>query len=241
MKVPTGVKRLDDLLQGGLAPLSQALLYGPPFLGKDVLARTFISAGLRADIPAVVVLTNESAAQARARFLEIDPGYEAHEASGLIRYVDAYSRPLGGPEDEPHTEYVDGPMNLNGLSHAIGEAEKAVTLGHESHRFLLDSVSTLIAFSNAQTAFRFLQVLIGRIRMAGATGALLLDHGMHTEAEVQMFKHLVSGVIEVRAEAGKQQLLIQGLGLTQSPGWVDYEFTETSFSVTGSFSSGRIR
>lgn len=241
MNISTGVRRLDELLRGGVPASSQTLIYGAPFLGKDVLAHGFALANLREERPAVFLLTNDAAVNVRKHLQTMDAAYATYEANGLVRFIDAYSRSLGIAEDQPHTEYVDGVLNLNGLSVAVNNAEKAAATGHEHHTLVVDSVSTIIAMTNPQTAFRFLQVLVGKTRMSGATGMLLLDHGMHTDAEVQMFKHLMSGVIELKQENGKNLLRVEGIGVTEDRSWVEYRFNGTSFEITGSFAAGRIR
>ncbi len=95
-------------------------------------------------------------------------------------------------------------------------------------------------YSDAQATFRFLQVLIGRARQAGAATFILLDEGMHSDAEVQMFRHLVDGVVECRENKDKSQLRVSGLALKKNPGWIDYQFTELEFELTGSLAAGRI-
>lgn len=241
MRQATGVRRLDDLLKGGLPQGSFTLLYGPPFLGKDVLARHFLLAGFRAGIPGITVLTDDPAASVRRDLTAMDPALGKAEQAGLPQFVDAYSRTIGAADAAPGVEYVDGAMDLNGISLAVNNAERRVLPDHPAHRLVFDSLSTLVTYTNAQTVFRFLQVLVGRTRLAGATGLLLLDQGMHTEAEVQMMKHLVDGFIELRPDGAKNMLQAQGIGITDNPGWVEYRFTETEFDLVGSFASGRIR
>jgi len=241
VKVATGIRRLDDLLEGGVPPLSATLVYGPPFVGKETFARLFILQGLRNGEPGILVLTNEAAADARDRFLAMDPDFPKYEAAGLIRYVDAYSKAIGLDVDVPGVELVDGPMNLNGLATAVANTQRAIVGLGPTHRLVVDSLSTLITYTNPQTTFRFLQVLIGKTRRAGATALFTLDHGMHTDAEVQMFKHIASGVLSVKPDQGKYLLNIQGIGVAEDRGWVDYKFSDTGFEITGSFAAGRIR
>jgi KaiC/GvpD/RAD55 family RecA-like ATPase len=240
-KVATGVKRLDELIEGGMPEGATALVYGPPFLGKEVLTRIFILEGCRAGVPAIVILTGESASDARAQLAKMDPKVAEHEKRGLLHFVDTYSRSIGAEDDSPNTEYVDGPVNLNAVSVAVNNAQRKVIAEHAQHRMVVDSVSTLVTYTNAQTTFRFLQVLVGKARRAGATTMMLLDAGMHTDAEVQAFKHLADGIVEVRQDGPKNNVNVQGLGVTENRGWIEYKFTGTSFEVTGSFAAGRIR
>lgn len=240
-KVETGVKRLDDILAGGLPQQSAALVYGPPFLGKEIFARLFFLQGLRQGVPGIMVLTGEAASDVRAALAQIDPSYPDYERRGLAHFVDTYSRSIGAEDDQAHCEYVDSPVNLNAVSLAVNNAQRKLIADHPQHRLVFESVSTLITYTNAQTTFRFLQVLIGKAKRAGATALLLLDRGMHTDAEVQTFKHLCDGMVELKQEGTQTTLTIIGVGVTEMHGWVEYKFTDRSFEVTGSFAAGRIR
>jgi len=240
-KVDTGVRRLDDLLDGGLPATSVTLLYGPPFLGKELLSRLFLLHGLRQGVPGILVLTGQATSDARAQLEQIDPQYPAYERQGLMYFVDTYSKSIGAEDDFAQAEYVDGPVNLNAVSLAVNNAQRRLIAEHATHRLVYDSVSTTTTYTNAQTTFRFLQVLVGKAKRAGATSMLLLDQGMHADAEVQTFKHLTDGIIEVRADGPVNFLQVTGIGVTENRGWVEYRFTERMFDVTGSFAAGRIR
>jgi KaiC/GvpD/RAD55 family RecA-like ATPase len=240
-RLSTGVKRLDALLNGGIPAGSAVLVYGPPFLGKEILARRFILSNLQAGVPGVFVLTNTAASDVRKGLEDADKGYAEFERKHLVRFVDTYSRGIGAADSFKDAEYLDGALDLNSVSLAVNKVQAGLITHNDAHALVVDSVSTFIAYSNAQTAFRFLQTLIGRTRRVGATGLFLMDQGMHSDADVQMFKHLMSGTIELRESGGKTQVQVQGLGAPQGPGWVDYRFDEKMFEVTGSFAAGRIR
>jgi KaiC/GvpD/RAD55 family RecA-like ATPase len=241
VKAPTGIKRLDDLLKGGLPERSVTLVHGPPFIGKEALAHQILLTGMHSNLPGIIITTDHTAAEVRKHLATMDAKYSDLEKKGLALFVDAYSKSIGGSDEAKNVEYVDGLMNLNALSVALNNAQRKIIREHESHTVLFDSVSTLVAYTNAQTAFRFLQVLVGKAKAAGAATILLLEEGMHTPAEVKTFKHLSDGVIEVKSEKASQVMHVEGNGLTQNPGWVEYRFDETGVQITGSFGAGRIR
>lgn len=216
------------------------LLYGPSFQGKEVLARQAMAANLRDGTPVVMLLTNATVDDVRDNLRRMDPEYDRYEADGLVWFVDAYSRSIGIDEEQPRVQYVDSAVDLNGISLALNRVQSELIKAHDNHVLVIDSASTLVLYSNAQATFRFLQVLIGRARQAGAVCMLLLDQGMHSDAEVQMFRHLVDGVLEARDNKDRSQLRVEGLQVARNPGWIDYRFSDNLFELTGSLAAGRI-
>lgn len=241
VKIDTGVRRLDDMLEGGVPASSATLVYGPPFLGKEVLTKLFFLSGLRQGMPGIMVLTGAATSDVRAELAEMDPKFPDYEKAGLAHFVDTYSKSIGAEDDFQHAEYVDGPVNLNAVSLAVNNAQRKIITEHHNHRLVFDSLSTLVTYTNAQTTFRFLQVLVGKAKRAGATSMLLLEQGMHTDAEVQMFKHLADGVIELKGDGAQFMMHVIGAGVTENRGWVEYRFTTTTLDIVGSFAAGRIR
>ena len=241
MTCKTGIAKLDRLLGGGVRSGNRVLLYGPSFQGKETLARTIFLAALSRGEAAVMIILNRGVDEVRADLSAADAKYADYEKKGLPHFVDAYSRSIGIEDERKDTVYVDSATDLNAVSLALNQIHAQVIKNHDNHVLVLDSVSTIVLFGNSQATFRFLQILVGRARQAGATTFLLLDHGMHSDAEVQMFKHLADGVVMLRTEGGKSQINIEGLGLPEPPGWIDYKASDTKFEITGSLAAGRIR
>lgn len=242
MRIQTGLGRLDDLLGGGLPERSHVLLHGPPFAGKRLIGDLFLLAGLDAGEPAIVVTCNAAWGDVRERLAGLSDRFPAHEAAGLIRYVDAYSYQLSGvPPPPPSVTLVDSLQNLSDLAFAMNEAHRDVASDGRRHRVVLDSLSTIVVQTNAQTTFRFLQTFIGRSRRSGASGLLTLEHGMHPPQEVEGFKSLHDGVIELKREDDRRLLRAQGLALYGSPGWVEYRQTAREIELVGSLAGGRVR
>lgn len=245
MSVPLGVKRLDELLGGGVPPRSTTLVLGPAYTGKHALADRFALAGASAGEPAVVVTTDAPAGEVHDRLAAAgdDAKVAEHEKAGRLRYVDTYTATIGGDQDHPAARYVGGTANLNDFARVMNDVQREVLAEHEAHRVVFDSLTTLIVDTNARTVFRFLQVLLGRTRQAGGTTLLLMEAGVHEPSEVELVKHLTDGLVETRRDEDRTLLRVEGLGLNQTPGWVEYRWSDAdgSFEVTGSFGVGRVR
>lgn len=238
--LPTGVRQIDVLLAGGIPGHQRVLVYGPSFQGKEALARQAVLANLQRGVPVVLLLTNAASQDVRDQMEAMDADVPRYERDGLLWFVDAYSRQVGLRDDASNVAYVDSPVDTNGLSLALNRVHSHVIKKGAQHLLLIDSASTLVLYANAQATFRFLQVLVGRARQAGAATMILLDQGMHSDAEVQMFRHLVDGCIELRTQNDRTQLAVEGLGLQKNPGWLDYTLRDDHMEITGSLAAGRI-
>jgi KaiC/GvpD/RAD55 family RecA-like ATPase len=239
---PFGIRRLDELISGGLKFQSSALLYGPPYIGKEHLGRSYALHAMRSGIPAIFIDTLHTATEITDILLEMDSAMADYVKSGLIHIIDCYSRNIEAEDLKmSHISYVDGAMDLNGISVALNRAQRKMQSSAPNHVVVLDSLSTVTTYSDPKTAFRFLQILIGKSKLIGGSSIITLDEGMHADADVKMFSHLVDGIIEVHDHIGKFQLQARGLTAPTGVGWIDYRYAQSQFELTGSFAPGRIR
>jgi KaiC/GvpD/RAD55 family RecA-like ATPase len=240
-KVKTGVRRLDDLLYGGLPLNSNIFVYGPPFTGKLVLMNLFLSESLRKGVPAVFVLTDKTPSEIREGLKLVLPKVDVYEKKGLLKYVDAYSKSMDIEVEEANTVYVEKATNLDEISMAVSKIQKEFTKDHKYHKIAFHSISTIMAYTDAMTTFRFLQNLTSRNKRAKATTMYCMDHGMFKDSDVQTLKHLMKGIIEFKIDDLKAYLRVEGIGDVRTRGWIEYSHTTKSLNLKGSFAVDHIR
>src|SRR6266487_3250832 len=143
-KVKTGVPRLDDLLFGGIPFGTNASVYGPAYVGKEVVVGIFMAEGLKKGVPILWVLTDKGPADIREEMAFVLPGYEEYEKLGLVRYIDAYSKSMGADASDPNTTYVDEPTDHQSILKAVDA--RAADLKKKYHTYRLDfrSVQTVL-------------------------------------------------------------------------------------------------
>ncbi|PKK81373.1 MAG: hypothetical protein CVT47_02765 [Thermoplasmata archaeon HGW-Thermoplasmata-2] len=241
--ISTGIERLDALLKGGIPQKSSMLVQGPPFIGKDLILDRYALSGLSKGEPAIFVITDKTVEEMVAELTKLDPKYPEYEKKGLVALVDTYSVNIGSKERRENTEYVDSPVNLNAISLAIGNAQKRFVDKYPNHRIVFRSISTLITYINAIAIFRFLQILCGRSKQAGATSMFTIESGMHSESDLQMIKHVMDGAIEFKEDGKtlKTLLRVQGVGEAVTRDWVEYKFGGNDLEIVGSFMERRIK
>ncbi len=239
-KVKTGTTRLDDLLLGGIPFGSNVLIYGPPFTGKEVLMNSFIADGLKKGVPAIWVITEKSAKEIRDEMMFVISGYEEYEKRGLVRYVDTYSRSMGDESQDEYTEYVEAPTDYESIQKAVETAAKNFKSKHEYYRLGFRSISTLIAYLDPNTAFRFLSPVVGRRKRDKAVSMYTIEKGVHGEQEIQMLGSLMDGMVEFKLENLNTFLSVKGICEVQSRAFIRYSATKSGLNI-GSFSLDHIR
>ncbi|MBN1677516.1 MAG: hypothetical protein JW880_03160 [Candidatus Thermoplasmatota archaeon] len=239
-KVKTGTTRLDDLLMGGIPFSSNVLIYGPPFTGKEVLVSVFVAEGLKKGVPAIWILTEKSAKEIRAEMQFVVSGYEEYEKLGLVKYVDAYSRSMGDESQDEYTEYIESPTDYESIQKAVENAAKELKDKHEYYRVAFRSISTLIAYLDPATAFRFLSPVVGRRKRDRSVGMYTIEKGVHGEQEIQMIGSLMDGMIEFKVENLNTFLSVRGICDVQSRAFIRYTATKANVTI-GSFSLDHIR
>ncbi len=239
-KVKTGIPRLDDLLYGGIPFSTNLSVYGPAYVGKEVLVNIFMAEGLKKGLPILWILTDKGPADIREEMAFVLPEYEAFESKGLVRYIDAYSKSMGADATDANTTYIDDPTDHGAILKATDALAAEWKKKHQSYRLAFRSVSTLIAYLDPTTTFKFLQPFVGRRKRDKAVAMYVIEKGMHEEQEIQMLGSLMDGSLEFKVEQLKSLLRVQGVGDVQSRDWIRYTYSKSSVSI-GSFSLTNIR
>jgi len=239
-KAKTGSPRLDDLLLGGIPFGSNVSIYGPAYVGKEVIVNAFMAEGLKKGIPVIWVITDKTPADIREEMKFILPGYEEYEKLGLTKYVDAYSRSMGSETQDPYATYINDATNHESILKAVDEIAKEYKKKHEYYRLAFRSISTLIAYLDPTTTFKFLQPFTGRRKRDNAISFYVIEKGMHEEQEIQMLGSVMDGSLEFKVEQLKSYLAVKGVCDVQSRDWIRYTYSKQGVSI-GSFSLDHIK
>ncbi|TLZ54544.1 MAG: hypothetical protein E6K17_07755 [Methanobacteriota archaeon] len=239
-KVKTGTPRLDDLLLGGIPFGTNATAYGPAHVGKEVIVNAFMAEGLRKGVPILWVLTDKMPADVRDEMAFVLPGYEEYEKLGLVKYVDAYSKSMGAETNDANTTYVNDLTDFAATSKAVDAVATEFKKKHAYYRLAFRSVSTLIAYLDPTTTFKFLQPFVGRRKRDKAVAMYVIEKGMHEEKEIEMLSSMMDGTFEFKVEQLRSFMAVRGVCDVQSRAWIKYTHSRSAVSI-GSFSLEMIK
>lgn len=174
---------------------TNVLVAGPPLSGIRKLAFEALAHGARNGEGAVIITTRDSADRVRTDFEALVP-----ESSVHLGIVDCVTQHQGrSATDSDVVKYASSPMDMTGIGIKFSEfvEEFYTERGVRKNRITMDSLSTLLMYSDLQTVFRFMHVLTSRITEADAIGIHVLESTAHEPEEINTLKQLFDGIVEV--------------------------------------------
>jgi len=226
-----GIKELDNAI-GDIRKGSNIMLIGPPMSGKEIILNHIMYHGVARNENAVItVTTRESTAHILGWFKE----NKLVLPLSRIGIVDCVTKTIEGAEVE--NEYIkiaSSPADLTGIGVRISQffeyfLMKKNILKTQLH---INSLSTILMYSNIQTVFRFMHVFTGRIKAMGALGIYVIESDVHDERAIATLKQLFDGMIEIKTE--DQKNFIRVVGLSSKPTlWLEYEIEGADLNFGG--------
>lgn len=188
------------------------LLLGPPLAGKRRLAMETLAVGARADEGTIIVTTRDSAARIREAFATLF----GEEPPALV--VDTVTQHIGRPTDADMTKYTASPRYLSAIGSNVSEFTQSLYTEQqiECNRVLVDSLTTLLVYTNLQAVFRFLHVFTSRIECADGLGLYTIASTAHDSETLSTLSRLFDGTVEFEADGTATLTLPNGESRTGS-------------------------
>ncbi|MBW6517131.1 MAG: RAD55 family ATPase [ANME-2 cluster archaeon] len=214
-----GIDKLDENING-IRGGSNIMIIGPPMSGKETIVNNIVYKGLKTGDAAVIVTTREPGENVVDWFnynnLDIPLDH--------LGIVDCVTKTLGVPTSDTETiRRASSPVDLTGIGVKISQFLEEFWMKKNIRKtwLCINSLSTILMYSNIQTVFRFLHVFTGRVKASGAIGIYVVEDGMHDNQAVATLKQLFDGVIEIRQENDIHYIRTTGMSQKPSP-WYEY-------------------
>ncbi len=226
-----GIKELDSSI-GGIKKGSNIMLIGPPMSGKEILLYSIMYYGAAKNDNAVITVTTRESA---THILEWFKEQKLVLPMSRVGIVDCVTKTLGGASVEnENIKIASSPVDLTGIGVKISQffEEFFMKKNIRKTQLHINSLSTILMYSNIQTVFRFLHVFTGRIKAAGSLGIYMIESGMHDEQAISTLKQLFDGMIEIKTETDKNYIRVVGLSPKPTP-WFEYEIEGANVKIVG--------
>ena len=226
-----GIKELDIAI-GGIRKGSNIMLIGPPMSQKEVILHQIMYHGTAINENAIITVTTREPA---TDILEWFKDNQLVLPLSRIGIIDCITKSVGRIAFETENiKFASSPADLTGIGVRISQFVEDFLLKKKIPKIQLhiDSISTILMYSNIQTVFRFMHVFTGRIKAAEALGIFVVDSGMHDDPTIATLKQLFDGIIEIKEENEKNYIRI--VGLSPKPTlWFEYEVEGAKVKIVG--------
>ncbi|WP_284008368.1 DUF7504 family protein [Haloarcula pelagica] len=179
-------------------PGTNLLVAGPPLTGKRRLALETLASGARDGDGSILVTARDSADRMLTEYGQlVDP------ETAPMSVIDAVTRHLGSPvEESERISYVTSPTEMTEIGVEFSEMLKSYDrqAGIDRTRVVVDSLTTLLLYSNLQTVFRFMHVFTSRVENANAIGLYTIEATAHGCETMSTLRQLFDGTVRVDSD-----------------------------------------
>jgi len=240
-KVKTGIRKLDDLLTGGLPVPSNIMVYGPPFAGKEEMLYNIMTSSIQRGLPSIIVTfdrTTESLLQGMSYFSPLVRGYLDLE---MLYVIDTFTKTTKDVQTEsPAIIYLDQQTDLEGVTRELNRISRELMKKSGSVVVALFGFSTILNFLDKSQTLKFLQTFATERKDQNNISFYTVEKGLHAENEIQAIAHFMDGILEFKSEGNKSFINVKGLTNAMSRDWIEVDFNKSSFNLK-SFSLSKIR
>ncbi len=212
-KAPTGVKELDEKLEGGPAPGSIFLVIGEPGSGKTTLLRRFIYEGVKKKEGCVYIMTNRSLDRVLSNMSKLGWDVSGYKKLKFILYDSVVNK---------RNESLVGNMDdLVDIGYSLGKlcSDKKAAV----RRVVIEDLSYFFLMNPKEAVFKFLQRVGQIVRENDVSCMMEVQKGMLDPKIATSIESIADGTIEAKGEEGKKMLRVtRAEGLEASPRWVPF-------------------
>nr|MDO8079564.1 ATPase domain-containing protein [Candidatus Freyarchaeota archaeon] len=226
----TEISGFDSWTGNGI-PSGNYLVLGPPKVGKKVFVDQVAYLSASTNKPVVYITLDGSPDGIKVRMMEFGWDVEALEKRNLFQFVDGFTLWYTHPPTSSNEFAVESLTNVSKLLSVIVAALDKVGVGGI---IVFSSLSTLMEHAGFQRSYSFMTGLKAIIEERNSLGFTVLTSGMHSEGEINAFKHIVDGIIEMQYKhtGGEMKRRVRVIGIGARLDYLDWkEFTITTSGI----------
>ena len=229
--IPLNIEGIENIIGEGFPIGSCVLLITPPMIESNLFCMEFIYRGILNKEPGMIITMDHSPEDMKIKALKYGWNMSRGEQAKILKWVDGYS--INANKDVKSSDTIkriSGSIALSDLTIGMSQIQREYHQVSDHYRFIFDSLSTLFIYNDATTIYRFLRVIISKLRASGGVGFFTLGEKMHDQQIEMTLRHMMDGTIELTDDL---TLKAQSLPLPTPRKEGKLELTSRGFKVVG--------
>ncbi|MCL4413088.1 MAG: hypothetical protein M1526_07035 [Candidatus Thermoplasmatota archaeon] len=240
-KVKTGVKKLDDLLTGGVPVPSNIMIYGPAFAGKEEMVYNIITSSIQRGLPSIILTFDRTSASILKNLSYFSPLVAGYLDLEMLHVIDTFTRTTNEEaESSGGITYLESQTDLEGVNKELNKISKELMKKSGSVVVAMFGFSSILNFLDRSQTLKFLQSFANERRDQNNIAFYLVEKGLRDESEIQAIAHFMDGIAEFKIEGSKSYIMVKGLTSVMSRDWIEVDFSKNNFNLK-SFSLSKIK
>lgn len=199
--ITTQIEGLDEAIGGGFFPGTCILLITSPMVETQLFCLEYVYNGIKIKEPSLIVTMDYSPEELKLKALKYGWVLTRGEEEKILKWVDGYS--INANKDVKSSECIKrigGSIALSDLTIGMSQIQRDFNQLKDYYRFVFDSLSTLFIYNDPNTIYRFLRVIISKLRMSGGVGFFTLGEGMHPNDVEMTLRHMMDGAMQLTSD-----------------------------------------
>jgi KaiC/GvpD/RAD55 family RecA-like ATPase len=228
-RTPSGIKGLDDLIDGGLPRGTWTLIYGENGTGKTIIGMGFIWHGLCRGEGCIYEVTDQPVEQLRTYFRSFGWDLDPFEKTQQIRFRQVF--PRYSIPDDPQVSYVVG----RPIAHAtrlFHEEKCKPGTGPQVTRVVADNESLNLLRGGFEEEIRTLEWSKEWAMKYGISGIRCVSRELQDPQAEALLRQYHDNIIELRLGDAGRELRIMKMFATEHPvDWMPFEITHAGLQL----------
>jgi KaiC/GvpD/RAD55 family RecA-like ATPase len=227
-RTPTGIKGLDDLIEGGLPRGTWTLVYGENGTGKTVIGMEFIWQGLCAGESCIYELTDQPVESLRAYFRSFGWDLSPFEKAHQLHFRQLFPRYI--PPD-PQVSYVAGRPTAQAARRFHEEILKQVD-GPPVARIVADCESLTLIRGGFDEEMHVLEWSKEWAMQHGINGIRCVTRDLQDPQAEALLRQYHDNIFELRlGDAGREMRIMKMFATEHPVDWMPFEITHEGLQL----------
>lgn len=190
----SGIRGLDELIEGGFPNHFAVLLIGPLGCGKSIFGNQVLWEGLKNGERGILIAYDHPPDEIRRSMASFGWDVTPYEDENKFAIIDCFNGAVG--EDSHEKYYVQNPLDIDQHFYTLEKCVSEVVSNGDHLRVFLDSATAFSSILNLPSAFRLARRFHSYVKKYNAVALASFHQGAQNKLVETLSRQIIDSIIE---------------------------------------------